>query len=771
MKYITNLLFILSVCCGLNAQQVVGVVYGLNQDNNRETLPGANVYWEGTQQGITTDTNGKFSMNFPDNGKRRLIASFIGYQNDTIDVPYGRYQVEFVLVDGVTLGEVVISARQRGNYLSRITPIHTEIITGAGLQKMACCNLAESFENSASVTVGFTDAVSGAKQIQMLGLSGIYTQMLDENIPTMRGLASSFGWNYVPGSWLESIQVSKGTSSVVNGYESTTGQINLEFKKPNQTETLFLNLFGASDGRMEANLTSATPVTKYLWTGLMLHGSAEQTEHDVNHDGFMDMPKTKLYNIYNRWLYENPEKEVESRTGVKFLYDERDGGQISEIARYQTHIENRNFNVYNKTGFAIGKHDEHDEDEECDEHEEGSIGIINSFTHHEINSVYGAKQYSGKQNTFYTNVLVSSFIANAAHKYVIGGSFMYDSFEEWYSDTLTVNNDIAPTPPYRLFREEFVPGVFAQYTFSGHEKITFIVGLRGDYNNRFGMLITPRTNFKYNITDQIIFRASAGMGYRSPNVISENMGYLASSRYLDIHSIKNLDIEKAWNCGANLTFYIPMPNNETLTIGMDFYRTEFENQAIVDVEYNKRYISFYNLTNGLYRAKSYANAWQIDVNATPFKGFDIYTAFRWNDTKISYRDGLLNIFTTEKPLTNKYRGLINLSYATKFEKWKFDVTAQFNGKSRLPDISDNIGYHAEKEWSPAYPLYFAQISKKTKRLDIYAGCENILNYKQKYPIIDAGQPFGTNFDASRIWGPLMGRKFYAGIRLRIGDIN
>ena len=730
----------------LYAQKVTGIVYGNHHDKSRETLPAANVYWEGLSQGVTTDANGKFSIEIPATGTSHLIASYIGYQNDTINISSGTYQVEFVLIEGTVLNEAVISARQRGSYLSRITPIHTEFITSSGLQKMACCNLAESFENSASVTVGFTDAVSGAKQIQMLGLSGIYTQMLDENIPTMRGLASTFGWNYVPGPWMESIQVSKGTSSVINGYESTTGQINLEFKKPDQTESLFLNLFGANDGRMEANITSAASAGKYLWTGLMLHGSAEQTEHDLNQDGFMDMPKTKLFNIYNRWLYENPEKGVESRLGFKFLYDERDGGQISEIARYQTHIENRNFNVFNKTGFSFGRRDGQ------------SIGIINSFTHHEINSVYGAKEYKGKQNTFYSNVLVSSFIANESHKYVVGGSFMYDHFDEYYSDTLTVNN----ATPTHLFREEVVPGAFVQYTYSYLEKMMVIIGLRGDYHNRSGMLFTPRTNIKYNITDDIIFRVSAGRGYRSPNVISENIGYLASSRNLNVQSIKYLDIEKAWNYGANLTFYIHLPEDKTVTIGVDYYRTDFDNQAVIDMEHDRRQIYFYNL-----RGMSYANAWQLDVNATPVKGFDIYAAFRLTDTKITYsREG--DNITIDKPLTNKYRGLLNLSYATKFEKWKFDVTAQFNGRSRLPNLN---GYHDDKEWSPAYPLYFAQITKNTKRFDVYVGCENILNYKQKNPVIDAGNPFGTIFDASRIWGPLMGRKIYAGIRLRIGEIK
>ena len=765
LKTIKILFLLLLLCTCLNAQQISGVVFGIHQTNDRETLFGANVFWEGTQQAVTTDVDGKFSISIPQTVKRRLIASFVGYQNDTIDVPIGANNVEFVLIEGFLLDETVVSSRLRGNYLSRITPIQTEVITTSGLQKMACCNLAESFENSASVTVGFTDAVSGAKQIQMLGLSGIYTQMLDENIPTLRGLSSTFGWNYIPSPWLESIQVSKGTSSVINGYESTTGQINLEYKKPDNTETLFINLFGADDGRIEANVTSAVQVGEKTWTGLMLHGSTEFLEHDTNKDGFMDMPKTQLYNIYNRWLYNNHDSEVESRTDVKFLYDKREGGQTSEAIKqlshskgYHTNIENNNISLSNKTGFAFG------------EKEGQSVGIISSYKRHVINSEYGDKHYSGSQNSLYANVLISSYFSNTNHKYTVGGSFMYDLYDESYFDAHPENISELPKQ-FEYSREEIVPGAFAQYTFSYLERLIFIIGLRADYNSYYGkMLITPRTNFKYNFTENIIFRASAGRGFRSSNIISENIGFLASSRIINVQAAMDLDIEKAWNYGANLTFYIPMPNDKNFTIGLDYYRTYFDNQIITDMEYDKRQIYFYNLSG-----KSYANAWQADVNVTPLKGFDIFAAFRLNDTKITYNNGGVESITVDKTLTNKYRGLINLSYYTNFEKWKFDFTAQFNGSSRLPSLN---GYNAPEERSPAYQMYFAQISKKTKRLDVYVGCENIFDYKQNYnegeilsPIIEPDNPFSANFDASRIWGPLMGRKLYAGIRLRLGEIK
>ncbi|MDR1055359.1 MAG: TonB-dependent receptor [Prevotellaceae bacterium] len=766
-RYILSTIILLFIfnANGLFAQNrtIKGIVYGIGADGKKTELPLASIFWAELNQGKSADNKGRFSINVPANTKDlRLVASYIGYQNDTLTIIEDAQEVEFVLLEGMMLAEAVVTHHQRGSYISKLAPRLTEIISKAGLQKMACCNLAESFENSATVTVGFTDAVSGAKQIQMLGLSGIYTQMLDENIPTLRGLASTYGWSYTPGTWMEAIQVSKGTSSVINGYESTTGQINLEFKKPNNTEDLFINLYGATDARMEANVTGAVKVADKLWTGLLVHGSIDPREHDSNDDYFMDIPKTKLFNIYNRWVYENPEKQVESRTGFKFLYETRDGGQVKNPhnpgsggnplamgPRYTTNIVNKNFNVYNKTGFAIGN-------------KEGkSIGLINSFTYHEQNSEFGAKAYDGKQLSYYGNALLSSYFGTTTHSYTVGASFAYDQYDDFYSDTLNVNGPAIPRTG--MYRQEIVPGAFAQYTYSYLEKFMFIVGFRGDYNSRYSTLLTPRANVKYSITEDIVFRASAGRGYRSPNVIAENIGLMASSRHYNIGSIEALDIEKAWNYGASMMFYIPLYEDHKMSIGVDYYRTNFDNQVIVDMEYQaeqgQRQIYFYNL-----KGKSYANAWQIDANLTPFKGFDIYAAFRVNDTKITYsKDG--REYKVDKPLMSQYRGLLNLSYATDFEKWKFDITAQINGPTRLPD-----GYNTNNK-SSSFPLFFAQVTKKTRRLDIYVGCENIFNYKQKDPIVDYSNPFGKDFDSSRIWGPLMGFKAYAGIRLRIGEIK
>lgn len=734
-----------------NAQRITGTVSTVNSSGEKEPLLGASIYLSGSTKGAFSGSDGSFKLEGVNDKNIFVVASFMGYSTDSIRVTDIKSdKVDFVLVEGVELAEAVVTVNQRGTVLSRLSAQKTELITSTGLMKMACCNLSESFENSATITVGFTDAVSGAKQVQLLGLSGIYSQMTDENVPMLRGLASTYGWSYIPGPWLGSVQVSKGASSVVNGYESLTGQINVEHKKPNQTEPLFINLYADDAKRMEANITTAAQLSKKWSVGLLAHGSMEKDVHDDNHDTFLDMPKTELVNLYNRWFYLDEENGVQSRFGLKFLQEKREGGQDgkhipAEAHVYHTNIRNKNFTAYNKTGVAIG------------DKAGQSLGFINSYTHHEQNSAFGDKAFNGTQNSFHSNMLFTSDFNNPAHKYTAGLSFLYDDYKTSYEDRLEYNK----TPLTQLNRREAVVGAFAEYTYAPNDKLTFILGMRGDYNSKFGWMYTPRTNLRYSITDDIIFRVSAGRGYRTPNVIAENIGLLASSRNVNVESINSLDMEDAWNYGANLTFYVPIWNSEKATLSFDYFRSDFRNQAVVDIERSKNQVYFYNLDGS-----SYANAFQVDLSMPLYEGLDLFAAFRLNDSRVTYTDGV-NKYKMEKPLTSRYRGLVNLAYATKFRKWVFDVTAQFNGPSRLPGME---GYTSEKRESASFPIYFAQITKNTRRFDIYLGAENLFDYKQKNPIVDYENPFGQNFDSSMIWGPLMGRKIYCGIRWRIGKL-
>ncbi|HNW89833.1 MAG TPA: TonB-dependent receptor [Bacteroidales bacterium] len=742
---ICNYFFLLVMLIGsinLPAQTALikGTVSGLNAASDqlkKEKLPFATIYWINHGNATTADKNGKFSIKFDGNEALKLVASFVGYKSDTLLIKPGQNDIDFVLISNVTLEAVEIKEKV-DDYISRLKPIKTEIITETGLQKLACCNLSESFERTATVDVGYSDAVSGAKRIQMLGLSGIYSQILMENIPAVRGLSASHGLTYIPGSWMHSIQVSKGTSSVINGYESVTGQINVEYKKPETNkEPLFLNLYGNSDGRIEANLNSTIKVNDQWSTMILAHGATNPFVIDKNKDSFLDIPKSWTGNFMNRWEYEKHGKG-HIQFGLGYLQDSKSGGQNEYFKAdeslkpnyYGIGIDFKQYSAFLKSGFFIR------------ESAFKSVGVVCSFNRTELNSFYGIHTYNGAQNSAYLNVIYQSLFGNTNHKFSTGASFMYDDYAQHLNDSA-------------FNTTEYVPGVFFQYSYTYPEKFNLIIGLRGDYNSRYGFFFTPRIHLKFDITDKLTLRASAGRGYRSPNVIAENTSLLASSRKFIFED--RLKAEEAWNYGLNITKEFLLTETLKASIGADFYRTDFISQVVVDLDRNPQEVAFFNLSG-----RSYSNSLQIDGMIQPFRGFEITLAGRYNDVKRTF-DGQLR----EAPYVSRFKGLMTLSYATKFEKWRFDVTGQFNGKSRLPNTDSNPEPHNRAHYSKEYFILHAQITKKFKYIDIYLGAENITNYMQHHPIVSADDPFGKYFDASMIWGPVMGTTIYAGLRLTI----
>jgi outer membrane receptor for ferrienterochelin and colicins len=734
-KYIIILLLILPLWqTFVLGQSVQGNVSGLNERQEKVPLPFVNVYWSGTQHGTVTDEKGDFTMTRHGTGDHLLVFSFVGYANDSLLIKAGQTRVDMILASGEALDEVTIEKRFGGSYISRLKPIKTEFITEAGLQKLPCCNLSESFENSATIDVGYSDAVTGAKHIKMLGLAGVYSQMLFENIPYLRGLESTFGLNYVPGPWMESIQISKGAAAVINGYESNTGQINIEYKKPENSDPLFVNLFANSQGRFEANVTAAIPVNEKWSTMLLAHGSTMQHKIDRNEDGFLDIPLNSQLNFFNRWKY-NPEGNFRMQFGISVMDEQREGGQMefdydrdqggSEY--YGINISTRKYQGFGKFGILFPKKPYQ------------SIGFQTHATWFSQESLYGLDRYEGKQVSYYANLIYQSIISNTNHIINLGTSFQYDDFQERLN---MVNYN----------RTEYVPGIFGQYTYTYPEKFNGIAGLRVDHNSVYGLLITPRMHLRYNLDQHTALRASAGKGYRAANILAENTGVLASSRVL--HFAEEFEMERAWNYGLNITRSFPLSEGREINASVDFYRTDFQNQVVVDMDRDPGAVYFYNLDG-----KSYANAFQAQVSLEPVERFDITLAYRFNDVKST-----LNGQLKEVPLTTRYKGLLTLSYATPFRKWAFDFTGQLNGQSRLPDTRMNPPEYQLEEYSPQYVVLHAQVSKRFKWFEIYVGGENLTDFRQEDPILAPDDPFGPNFDASMVWGPLLGRRFYAGIR-------
>ena len=750
-QLLISLLLPLLCSVSIHAQTVKGYVYGSRSNGSKEPLPSATVFWMGGTQAANTDDRGFFSIERRSNTSRFLIASFIGFQADTLEVTNPLQEVIFTLKEQNELDATVVIGRQEGNFLSRIAPIRTEVISTAGLYKMACCNLAESFENSASVSVGYADAVTGARQIRLLGLSGIYAQMSDENRPSMRGLLTPFGLGFVPGVWLESIQIAKGPGSVVNGYEAITGQINMEYRKPPVEQPLFVNLFFANSLRTEVNLASSLQLNKKWSTTLLGHFSTDPQPHDGNHDGFRDEPISFQYNFANRWLY-MADNGVQWRFGFRALYETREAGQTVDL--WKSNIKNQGINLYSKVGIPLKKPGTETAATAP------NMAFVVDYTYHALDSYFGLKEksYNATENSLFAN-LMFQFGIKESHRFNFGLSGHYDGIIEDLSESFA-NPNVANLLPFTsvLGRKEHAWGLYGEYTFNENDRFLFVIGSRIDYNNVYGWLFTPRANIKYNFTENLIFRASVGKGYRTPNLIVDNLGNLSTGRYLRFDG--ELDMEQAWTYGLNLTSYFKVGYGEKSSLSFDFFRSDFTKQVLVDQERNLDYVWFYNL-----EGPSYTNTFQVDLMLEPIERFSILATFRYTDTRLH----LAELGTVERPLMSKYKGVFNIQYATRMNKWTFDATAQLNGPSRLPFFANEKPTtlelaNANREYSPVYPMFYAQVTRRIRALDIYVGGENLGNYMQPHPIIEAENPFSRNFNATVVWGPLMGIKVYVGLR-------
>jgi hypothetical protein len=764
---ITILLFVVET----KAQTIGGTVFEMDAKNSKNPLAGVNIYWLGTTNGTISDASGKFEISRKGVNSSKLVFSFLGYKTDTVHISPGSNSIEVMLASGSTkLNEIVIKNQDNGSYNSRTNLRKVQIITSGELQRAACCNLAESFETNASVDVAYSDAITGAKQIQLLGLSGVYSQIISENVPLIHGLASSFGLNYIPGSWMESIQVSKGTSSVINGYESTTGQINVEFKKPASSEKLFVNLFANSKGRLEANVNSSYKFNKKLSTMILGHVDDFRNKFDRNNDKFMDVPQVTTVNLFNRWDYMVPNKYV-SRFGIKYLSEDRNGGFMNyskdtytqdttgisnRTKSYGIAINTRRTEAFWKNGLMFPNKPYK------------SLALIVSGIYHDQSGLFGLNTYRGIEKSFFSTLLYQSLIGNENHKFTTGLSYSNSDYTENYNRTnfeylyQTTGNtaDLFKLVDYSkvgytMNRTESVYGAFFEYTFHYRNILSVIGGIRADHHNQFGSFVTPRLNVKYNINETLTLRGSAGKGYRTANIFSENYSLMASQRLLNF--VEPLKQEEAWNFGLNLNKEFKLFGNKA-EIDLEGYRTNFKNQVIVDMDSLPQSVFFYNL-----KGKSFSNCFQVQLTVEPVKQFSVLLALRSNTVKTTIGGKL-----REKPFVTAFKGLVTLQYSTKFEIWKFDITGQLNGPARIPD-QQKMPEKIQRDYShsPTFFNLLAQVTKKFKHFDVYLGGENLTDVTQEDPITESKAPYHTHFDTSMVWGPLVGTTVYAGVRFTI----
>ena len=642
-----------------------------------------------------------------------------------------------------TLREVKVISRNKGLQKSSRITTNTTLLTSKELLKAACCNLAESFETNPSIDVNFSDALTGTKQIKMLGLTSPYLMIAEENIPSVRGASQAYGLSFTPGTWVESIQITKGAGSVVNGYESISGQINTELIKPVNNIPFFLNVYGSSDSRFEMNTHFNKMISDKWLTSLFVHGNARVAKNDMNNDGFLDSPLAKQINILNRWQYADTQKGWVSFVNFRYMQDEKQTGETNFDPKkdrgftnlWGSEINTERLNVSAKIGYVFPNMPFQ------------SFGFQNTFDSHNQESYFGKTLYNIKQSSYYSNLIFNSIFNNTMNKFATGLNFTYDQYQEFVNvnDYSRIDNSV---------------GAFFEYTHDNLFNFSFIAGGRIDNHNRLGMFITPRLHLRYNPWDNGVIRASVGRGKRSANIFAENQPLFASSRTFEIADSKGkihgLDPEIAWNYGLSFSQVFPLLGKKA-DIGFDFYRTDFKSQVVVDLYQDPQKISFYNLNRN-----SYANSLQFDFNIELARYLDLRTAYKYYDIQTDYSSG-----KSERPLQAKHRFFCNLAYETYKEidgkQWKFDFTYNWMGEQKLPNTASRL-----PEYSPSYSLMNTQITRIfSSTFEVYVGGENIGNYTQEKAILGSEDPFGPTFDASIVYAPIFGQMYYAGLRFKI----
>ncbi len=745
MKKIIFSILILIPVITFSQTEFKGMIMDKNNPKDNLGVYGANVHWLGTSVGAVTNEKGWFTIAYKKSYKK-LIVSYVGYKTDTLTITSLKPIHHFLTPDN-ELDEVVIDSKRKSIQKSFLQTQNTFTVNKDELLKAACCNLSESFETNPSIDVSFSDALTGTKQIEMLGLKSPYLLITQENIPSIRGASQAFGLTFTPGTWVESIQITKGAGSVVNGYESISGQINAELVKPFSDKKLFVNAYSSLNGRLELNTHFNTKLSEKWQTGLYLHGNYRGEKFDKNNDTFLDAPLANQINVMNRWQYTNAEKGWISFINFRYLNDEKQMGQLDfDPTKYKgtttfwgSEINTNRAEVSTKIGYVFP------------ELPFQSFGFQFAYSNHQQDSYFGLNVYDIQHQSVYSNLIFNSIIGDTRNKFKTGVSFSYDKYEE----LVNVNN-------YNRNEDSF--GAFFEYAYDDLENFSFTAGLRVDKHNLLGTFVTPRLHLRYVPWENGVFRASFGRGKRSANIFAENQHMFASSRQIKINNptgnIYGLNPEIAWNYGVSYLQKFNLLDRKG-DITFDYYRTDFKNQVVVDWE-NPQEISFYDLSG-----KSQANTMQLEVSYELLKSVNLRTAYKFYDVYTDYTSGKF-----QKPLQAKHRFFANVSYETNLtmddSQWKFDVTYNLIGKKRLPNTTTNPVNYQLPTHSKSYSLLNAQITKVfSKQFEVYAGGENLTNYKQKNPILASDNPFGANFDTTIVYAPIFGAAFYAGLRFNI----
>jgi len=729
-------------------------LFGQLTDLKEVPLPGAVVAWVGTSIGARTDDNGEFAIPLPPDTAQmpmRLAAIFSATRDTfSLDDLTSYWTLQMSLT--TELQEVTVRDAATGAYISVLQPIKTEVINRAELRKAACCDLAGCFETQSTVQPTTTNILTNARELRILGLSGVYNQVLLDGLPTIQGLTYTYGTGTIPGSMLENIWVTKGANSVLQGYESMVGQITVFPREGGIAEPLTADVLVNSFGEKHLNTGIATKKTR--WNNyLALHASLPGGKWDRDDDTFLDLPRLTRYALYNKWRFRKENEQGWSAfVSARFVDERRIGGQkdfnpdtdAGSTAAYGQTVRFQQPELMSKSGYRFD--------------ENQKISLLASFVAQDQQSWFGLTRYTADQRHAYANLQYELFWGqNKAHELKTGLSFRHFRLHENIAFAAADTLERTFAGAYR--REENIPGLFAENIFHiQDDRWVWIVGLRADNHNAFGLRVTPRTMLRFNPTADLDLRASIGTGWRTVNLFPENIALLVGSR--DITFAEALRPESAWNAGFNATRRFSI-GQVRLTATADLYHTRFQNQFFPDYDTDPNRAIVANFTG-----KSVSNGLQLELSAAWNRRIELRAAYNYLDV---YRFQDAEKFLL--PFNPRHRVLGVATYRTSGERWQFDTNVHWYGKQRLPDTRSNPEHLRRPDESAPYTVLGVQVRRAFRQFDVFAGCENALDFRQLRPILGWEQPFARGFDPSFAWGPTRGREFYVGANFRLESLT
>lgn len=726
----------------VKAQQAM--LTGIVADDEGAALIGATVYWLSfPDKGTLTNQEGAFELFLPeDAAQRTLIASYVGYQPDTIVVRFaGNLFIQ--LMPGQTLQEVNVNAERSGTFLAD-APGKVEVISAKELTRAACCDLAGCFETTASVHPMTTNVVTQSKELRTLGLAGVYNQVLVHGMPLIQGLSYTYGINGIPGPLIRNIYVAKGANSVLQGFESISGQINVELKEAAKSERIYLNVYGNSFGETQYNaLIGARPGKWAVLTAA--HVTLPASRIDRDKDTFLDVPLVNRYSLYQQWQYQDETVQGwSSRIGLRYLHEKRIGGQSAfdaskHLGGNEIYGQSASINqpeVYTKTGYRFNANQK--------------VTLLASAFYHNQNSYFGTAHYTARQWNGYANLQYEHNWQEGRYDFKAGLSMRRLQLDE--------DIDFGAYPLGRTYagnylRSEFIPGVFAEQVMR-LEPFTIIAGARFDHHNQFGWFATPRALLRYDFSERTNVRVSAGTGFRTVNLFSENIGLLASSR--NIIFAESIRPERALNTGVNLNHTIAI-NHFSALLSADFFHTRFSNQFFPDYDTAPTVAIIAN-----FDGPSVSNSAQFETKLNWDNRFEAKIAYNYLEVYRKHGET-----KHELPFNSRHKILLTLSYETSNERWRIDANTHWFGRQRLPDTRNYPDAYQQPDFSTSYATASIQATHHWKNLEMYAGVENMFDFRQLRPILSWQDPFGPYFDTAFNWGPTRGREWYAGLRFKL----